>query len=393
MECQKVLQSLSSFIDGELDNSETAQIKQHLSSCPACHEEWKLLLGVTSLLHSLPEVMPEPEFHSELWSKLKINSPSPVSHTSAEQNNETQIARLTDETGLKNNIQKRKGSLLSLWRNLTAGPWSRLTACAALLVLAIGITSLWYSGNNSYQNDHSPQISMNGGTIENRNSKENTGSANTESGSADFSSSLEESKKTAAKVTEEQLPDKTSPVDTPLKEIEQNQTKQKTDSSQENGTVMRDRSRTEELPSSIAGNESTAGPRQDLTGAPSVMFQRNGESFSINSLKAEDSAASSGVDSPTAAKQAPSYEPKSISVQLKVPNTIDATAQILILSKSQKATASVENNSITITVPPQNYEQLVTQIKSLDQAENKADGINAVQESKSLMVRINEQEP
>ncbi len=58
MSCQKVLSMLSAYIDGEVQNSDAAMMKTHLSECDSCASEWKALQCMTGMLRTTPEVEP-----------------------------------------------------------------------------------------------------------------------------------------------------------------------------------------------------------------------------------------------------------------------------------------------------------------------------------------------
>ena len=45
MNCRKVSHLLSAYMDGELAGVENLQIRQHLSNCDDCNDEYEELLG------------------------------------------------------------------------------------------------------------------------------------------------------------------------------------------------------------------------------------------------------------------------------------------------------------------------------------------------------------
>lgn len=58
MSCEQVLESLESFVDGELDAAAATTAQAHLDGCPACAAEHRLATAVRDELRALPEMDP-----------------------------------------------------------------------------------------------------------------------------------------------------------------------------------------------------------------------------------------------------------------------------------------------------------------------------------------------
>ena len=429
MECQKVLESLSAFIDGEMDNSEVGSVKQHLEYCDACREQWQLLLDVTSLLHSLPEVMPHPEFRSNLRSELTrlssvalqgsvlpdLNKEQHNKIPEYEQNNlkvlpKNKLVQFPDQPEVKNYIKnmptEKVSPAVSLWRNLTGRPWSKLTAYAAVLALAFGITALWYASDLGLKNEPATQIynMSDRNSVGNKMSKD--GSAvpdNHVSSDSDIVNSTDKKENEAqtSKTVKEASTDKTqvNAVDVPLKRSTRQISQEVLpESSQENDNTVEDVNTGESgesnktLPSTDM-SDLTDGQRQDLAATPALPLLQDDKQSLSNSFSVK-AGANPNNDKPEAATEKISTEKPSMVTQMNVENNINTIAEILILSKNKNATAKVESNKISIVVPAENYGDLVKQIESIGEASNqKATTGDAAQtpESKSLLVQIEEQ--
>ncbi|MFH0888753.1 MAG: zf-HC2 domain-containing protein [Planctomycetota bacterium] len=79
MKCNKVLESLVAFLDGELDNDLNAQISQHLESCSACNKESRLLSETWSILDKFPELEPNEKVIRQIQEKVKAINNNPES--------------------------------------------------------------------------------------------------------------------------------------------------------------------------------------------------------------------------------------------------------------------------------------------------------------------------
>ncbi|MBF0551256.1 MAG: zf-HC2 domain-containing protein [Deltaproteobacteria bacterium] len=74
MDCKHAIQNLSEFLDQTLDQADTAQVAQHLASCPACRGEYEALKGMTIELRNLPPVKAPAGFLDAVHTRLEQES-------------------------------------------------------------------------------------------------------------------------------------------------------------------------------------------------------------------------------------------------------------------------------------------------------------------------------
>jgi hypothetical protein len=65
----KVAKLLSSFLDGELSQKQTAFVRQHLKTCLKCQKEFESLQSVDHMLLGLKEIEPSKDFTRSFWQK------------------------------------------------------------------------------------------------------------------------------------------------------------------------------------------------------------------------------------------------------------------------------------------------------------------------------------
>jgi hypothetical protein len=71
MECEKTREKFSSLLEGDLNPSEEKMIKEHLSSCPECQEDFETFKKTMNWLHSVDEVEAPEGFLTELYQKME----------------------------------------------------------------------------------------------------------------------------------------------------------------------------------------------------------------------------------------------------------------------------------------------------------------------------------
>ena len=76
MKCEDVQRLFSGYVDNELDPEESELVKDHLSDCPTCQEEWREFNRAVQITRSLPEIEPP----SDLFQRVK-EGVSPFSKT------------------------------------------------------------------------------------------------------------------------------------------------------------------------------------------------------------------------------------------------------------------------------------------------------------------------
>ncbi|HHV97235.1 MAG TPA: hypothetical protein GXX37_12330 [Clostridiaceae bacterium] len=70
MNCEQVKDSISHYIDNELDEKECSEFEKHIKSCEACRNELNEILETVELLRSIPQVELPSNFKQELHEKL-----------------------------------------------------------------------------------------------------------------------------------------------------------------------------------------------------------------------------------------------------------------------------------------------------------------------------------
>ena len=395
MECQKIVEALSSFIDGEVDNYDASVIEMHLEHCSACREQWQLLLGVTSLLQSMPEEIPHPKFHSDLMSKLTKTKLFPVAmqgvvlpDLNTEQDNNmreyrrsqlsenikvTQFTEQEEENNYKDNSKKFRLRSTAR-RNFIGSPWLKLSAYAAVLAMVFGISALLYPGELGLKKEYGSQLQiMSDSKQVATNSSKSTDNIVSKEQTDETIKDLSTAKEKAAKVPST---------------LAQNSSELQLESSAESTDKDVTENKNAESNKRTLSTDVIAG--QNEASAPALPSSNEDKTpYDVFSLKSPDGGVSEAVPQMLSAKQL-----RNKVMQMNVENSVNTTAQILILSENINATAKVENNKISITVPAENYEELVNQIENLSLPSTlKAMDADTAQasENKSLVVQIEEQ--
>ena len=80
MNCERILERLDDYLDGELDPRETEQVRTHLDRCTACHREHQALVR---LLERAVELRRDEEPPRDLWDGIRsrIEAPAEVSRS------------------------------------------------------------------------------------------------------------------------------------------------------------------------------------------------------------------------------------------------------------------------------------------------------------------------
>lgn len=74
MECKRIKELLSPYLDKELTGKETALVEEHLRRCSRCPGELERLKRTVHLVSSLEEVEPPKDFLSEIHRKMRVES-------------------------------------------------------------------------------------------------------------------------------------------------------------------------------------------------------------------------------------------------------------------------------------------------------------------------------
>lgn len=123
MRCKDISSMLSPYLDGVLNSDEHAEVQVHLACCPQCKAELEELKAVMLLLQELPEMTPPVDFREKLLAKI-----DDIEHTKQKAPQMGWLARLT---------------------GITKSTWYRSVAVATVMLMTLGITSLWQKDGNS----------------------------------------------------------------------------------------------------------------------------------------------------------------------------------------------------------------------------------------------------
>lgn len=121
MKCEYCREKLWEFLDGTLPEEEAQELRAHLTECPACAEEAKLVKDLSCTLRDLPEEELPEGFHDELMLKLSRESKLPLEDSNTAVQREGKVVPFP---------KKKKQN----WRNLG------LVAAAVVMVAVLGGT-------------------------------------------------------------------------------------------------------------------------------------------------------------------------------------------------------------------------------------------------------------
>ncbi|MEG6521490.1 zf-HC2 domain-containing protein [Desulfotomaculum sp. 1211_IL3151] len=123
MQCKDISSMLSPYLDGVLNSDECAEVRVHLACCPKCKAELEELQAVMLLLQELPEMTPPVDFREKLLAKI-----DDIEVTKQKEQQKSWLTRVTA---------------------ITRSTWYRSVAVAAVMMMTLGITSLWQQEDNS----------------------------------------------------------------------------------------------------------------------------------------------------------------------------------------------------------------------------------------------------
>lgn len=71
MECKRVKENLSAFIDNELEGKKRLEIEEHLADCPVCNQEAKLLTQAWNALEVWEKIKASDSFEVRFWQRVR----------------------------------------------------------------------------------------------------------------------------------------------------------------------------------------------------------------------------------------------------------------------------------------------------------------------------------
>ncbi|SHK97840.1 zf-HC2 domain-containing protein [Desulforamulus aeronauticus] len=117
MRCQDVMELLSPYLDGALATEEREAVRLHVARCPKCSAELEELRACIGMLKELPLIAPPTGFRVGLMEK---------------------IDQLPSQQG-----SSKDKNIFDRVTGIARSSWYRVVAVAAVMAMAVGITSLW----------------------------------------------------------------------------------------------------------------------------------------------------------------------------------------------------------------------------------------------------------
>lgn len=133
MECDKVQQLISLYIDGQLDKTEIDELEYHIENCDMCKSEFNQIIDMVDILNTMPQQKLPENFHNEIMNAIKCS-----------ESDKSKEILITDTD---NNTQKPKIIRLVKrhWKSISA---LSMTACCIIVVFS-SIFSTVNNGNRS----------------------------------------------------------------------------------------------------------------------------------------------------------------------------------------------------------------------------------------------------
>jgi hypothetical protein len=170
MNCGKIRDLLSAYIDNQLRPRERGVVESHLRSCPACAEELSLLRQTIALAGSLPEVELPRGFHASLSARL-------AAVAAEQQAGSAHAARHAAAYG--SSVAGGDGAraitvLGRMGRAMRRPAWRNALAMAATLVLVFAVTqyafpgwdgNVWSLGARQYRLAGAPESTEGGRSV------------------------------------------------------------------------------------------------------------------------------------------------------------------------------------------------------------------------------------
>lgn len=79
MDCKRDRETLTAYVDGELEGAERAELESHLASCAACSDAVAAERRLGAMFAALPEVTPAGDFEARFWARIaREREPTPA---------------------------------------------------------------------------------------------------------------------------------------------------------------------------------------------------------------------------------------------------------------------------------------------------------------------------
>jgi anti-sigma-K factor RskA len=128
MTCAEVHPNLAAFVLGGLEAEETAEIRQHLDSCPGCQSELQELHKVNRALEAAPPPAAPPSYlKGEILSRVRAEQLSPSNKEGTDESSSLEVRRRSHRTSRFNRFKELRIVLPSV------------AASALVAVVALGV--------------------------------------------------------------------------------------------------------------------------------------------------------------------------------------------------------------------------------------------------------------
>jgi anti-sigma factor RsiW len=70
MDCKRDRETLTAYVDGELEGAARAELESHLAGCAACSDAVAAQRRLGAMFAALPEVTPAGDFEARFWARI-----------------------------------------------------------------------------------------------------------------------------------------------------------------------------------------------------------------------------------------------------------------------------------------------------------------------------------
>ncbi len=75
MNCRKIKELISVYLDGELGGQEQRLLKSHLATCRQCREEVEAIEKAWNMLGEVEKIDPDPNYIARFWTRVETQMP------------------------------------------------------------------------------------------------------------------------------------------------------------------------------------------------------------------------------------------------------------------------------------------------------------------------------
>jgi anti-sigma factor RsiW len=78
MDCKRDTETISAYLDGELDTVARAELESHLETCDSCRVKLAATRRLGEMFAALPEVTPSSDFEARFWARIARERDEPA---------------------------------------------------------------------------------------------------------------------------------------------------------------------------------------------------------------------------------------------------------------------------------------------------------------------------